>query len=101
MNKNSTKTAYLLSLPLAPLCQAEGGGETWIKIKLEDSWIKSRKTGGFSTCYNNLFNKYRSAGILANKDLYSELILSDEFRKLSMAEKMLLTGWVVLVIFIN
>jgi hypothetical protein len=43
MNKNSTKTAYLLSLPLAPLCQAEGGGGDLNKNKIGGLMNKIKK----------------------------------------------------------
>jgi len=57
------------------------------------AFMNRKKNEGFSTGYNNnnLVNKYGSGGILDNKALYSELILLDEFRKLNMEEKMLLT----------
>jgi hypothetical protein len=44
-----------------------------------------------SIAYNNLVEKYGGDGIISNKELYSKVILSDEFKELTVKEKLIFT----------
>jgi len=71
-----------------PLINKVIGGTINKEKFLSSSVINRPKVIWLSKDYENFVNKYGSGGIVSNKELYSQIILSDEFRKLNMQEKM-------------